>query len=145
MMKPYVADRGQTGTRIQPWGLYAVGLIVGAVVPAAVAVALLASVALHRPVLARAARPHRASATRLTIVWAPTMVTIAAVQGAGAILGMWSVITPAGLADRSEFAVVVEAVALVSTAMYLTAASHKPGLGALAADDPSIAIEQGRH
>jgi hypothetical protein len=145
MTKPYVADRGRKGTRIQPWGFYAVGLIVGAVVPAAVAVALLASVALHRPVLARAARPHRASATRLTIVWALTMVTIAAVQGAGAMLGMWSVITPAGLAARSGFAVAVEAVALVSTAMYLPAASHRPGPSALAPGDPSIAAEQGRH
>jgi hypothetical protein len=128
MMTPYVADRGRKGTRVHPWGLYAVGLIAGAIVPAALALALLASVALHRPLLARAAQPHRGvSATRLTVAWTLALATIAAVQGASAILGMESITTPAGFAARSGFALAVEAVALVSTAMYLKSPSRRAG------------------
>jgi hypothetical protein len=142
-MKPESADLGREATRIQTWGLYAVGLIVGAIVPAVLALALLASVALHRPLLARAARPHRGvSATRLTVAWALALATIAAVQGASAILGMESITTPVGFAARSGFALAVEAVALVSTAMYLKSPSHRPGPGS---DDPSLATEQGRY
>ena len=138
--------RRRDGEQVRHWGLSAVGLIAGAIVPAAVAVALLVSLAVHRPLVARAAGPPGGStATRLTIAWALTMVAIAAVQGAGAILGMASITTPAGLAARSGFALAVEAVALVATAMYLTAPSHRLGAGALASDDPSLATEHRPH
>ena len=144
-MKPDSAERGRHGAQIQTWVLYAVGLIAGANVPAAVAVALLVSVARHRPLLAQAARGHRGvSATRLTIVWALALVAIAAVQGAGAVLGMASITTLAGLAARAGFALAAEAVLLVATAMYLTAPSHRLGR-VQTHDDPSLVAEHARH
>jgi hypothetical protein len=129
LMEPNSASRGR-GTSIRPWGLAAAALIAGAIVPAIVALALLVSVALHRPLLARAAQRRRGlSAARLTIVWAVAMVVIAVAQGAGAILGIASIATPAGFVARSGFALAVEAVALVATAVYLTAPPRRLGPG----------------
>jgi len=138
-MKLGPADRDRDGTRVRTWALSAVGLIAGANVPAVVAVALLFSVALRRPLLARVAQPDRGvSATRLTIAWALGLATIAAVQGAGAVLGMASITTPEGLATRAAFALAAEAVLLVATAIYLKTPSLRPGR-AQPPDDPKLA------
>ena len=120
------AGRARDEARIQTWVLCAVGLIAGANVPAVVAVALLVSVGAHRPLLARVTRTHRgANATRLTLVWALALFAIAAMQGAGAALGMSSITTLTGLVARAGFALAAEAVLFIATAMYLTAPSHR--------------------
>lgn len=107
------------------WVLTAGGPVAGALVPAAVAVALFVSVALHRPLLARAARGRGGrTATRLTIGWALALSAIAAAQVAGAVLGMGAITSPGGLAARTGFALALEAVLLVATAVYLTLAEH---------------------
>jgi hypothetical protein len=143
-MKPGSNYHGRHGIRTQTWAPSVAGLAAGAVVPAIVAVALLVSVALHRPLLARAARQRRDfSAVRLTIAWGLVMAVIAAAQGAGAILGIASIATTAGLVARTGFALAVEAVAILATAMYVMTLSRPLGPGEQASDGPSLATEHG--
>jgi hypothetical protein len=106
------------------------GLIAGALVPAVVAVVLFVSLAVHRPLLARAVRGDGgAAAARLTLAWALALAAIAAVQAAGAMLGMGSITSPLGLAARTGFALAVEAAMLVASTFYLTVSSRKQDQG----------------
>ena len=98
-MEPKDGDRGRTGARLPAWVLATVGVIAGVLVPAVVALVLFASVVLHRPLLGRVIRAGSAvSSARLMIGWAVGLVAIAAVQAGGAVLGMGSITSPAGLA-----------------------------------------------
>jgi hypothetical protein len=106
-------------------------LIAGAFVPAVGAIVLFVSLAVRRPLLARAVRGNRAAAaTPLTLAWALGLTAIAAVQAAGAALGLGSITSPRGLAARTGLALAVEAAMLVASVFYLTASPRKPRPGA---------------
>jgi hypothetical protein len=122
------SEIGPAGERLPSRAVVAVGMIVGALVPAVMAVALFASAAFHRPALARIVRPSRGpAAARLTIAWALALTGIAAVQAAGALIGLGSISSPVGLAARTGFGLAAEAVLLVATAVYLTRPTRQLG------------------
>jgi hypothetical protein len=108
----------------------AIALIVSALVPALVAVALLVSAALRRPLLARYLRPSaRAAAAPLTIAWGVALLAIAAVQVTGAIVGLGSITTPGGLAARTGVALAAELIVLAASAGYLARLHPRSGVG----------------
>jgi hypothetical protein len=96
--------------------------LLGAVIPAAVGLAFLISLAARRPLIAvvaqrwpwlacrPAAQPRHRAHTRLTAAWAIGMVAAAAVQGAGAITGGLALTSLAGFTARALIALFAEAV-----------------------------------
>jgi hypothetical protein len=98
--------------------LIAAGLVAGALVPAAVAAALLVSLPLRRPLLAVRTNDPK-SATRLTVAWALALVAVAAIQLGGSLLGMASITSPGDVAARTGVGLAAEAVMLVATQTYL--------------------------
>ena len=111
-------------------GLTAAALI-SAVIPAAVGLAFLISLAIHRPLVAVAARrwpwlagrpaaqpPHR-TVTRLTAAWGIGLLAAGAVQGAGALTGGPALTSPGGFAARALIALAVEAILAVLTIAWL--------------------------
>jgi hypothetical protein len=79
--------------------------------------------ALDRPLLTQYLRPSaRAAAAPLTITWGVALLVIAAVQLAGAIIGLGSITSLGGLAARTGFALGAEAIVLGASAAYLARA-----------------------
>ena len=111
-------------------GLTAAALI-SAVIPAAVGLAFLISLAIHRPLVAVAARrwpwlagrpaaqpPHR-TLTRLTAAWGIGLLAAGAVQGAGALTGGPALTSPGGFAARALIALAAEAILAALTIAWL--------------------------
>lgn len=105
--------------------------LVGAVLPAAAALAFLISLAARRPLVAAAARRwprltghpaarvSRRAATGLTAAWGTGMLAAAAIQGAGALTGALSLTTPAGFTTRALIALAIEAILTATTLTWL--------------------------
>jgi hypothetical protein len=94
-------------TRPSVWLL--VGLLVAALVPVLVALALLGSALVHRPLLGR---------TRMTVVWGIGLLVIGGLQGAAELAGL-SLTDPVGIAARTLGALALEAVLYVASNAYL--------------------------
>ena len=117
-------------TRLTPIQL-GVGLALAAVLPAVFAVVFLVSAALRRPVLGPAPPQSKGEiAQRLTVVWGIALVIIAAFQGAGALVGVGSITSAAGLAARFAFALAAEIILLGATLLYLRRSAAGEGHGA---------------
>ena len=124
------ANARTLGSRVTPIRLGA-GLVLAAVIPAVFAVVFLVSAALRRPVLRPAlARGSDKIAQRVTVVWGIALLVIAASQGAGALVGVSSITSAAGLAARVAFALAAEAILLGGTLLYLRRSTGGEGHGA---------------
>ena len=121
-------------TRQRPSATTLVGLaaaaLIGAVIPAAVGLAFLISLAARRPLVAVAARrwpwltgyqatPPRRAISGLTAAWGIGLLAAAAVQGAGAITGGLTFTSPASFAARALIALVIEAILAALTITWL--------------------------
>ena len=100
-------------------GRVAGGLIVAALVPAVFGLALLVSVAVRRPLLARVLATTERPAARLTLAWGIALLAIAAGQLAGALAGFGSITSPTGFATRFGLALAAETILLGASAAYL--------------------------
>jgi hypothetical protein len=79
------------------------------------------------PLVARALKPKReAKATPLTVASGIALVAIATVQMAGALAGFRSITSPTGVAARTGFALVAEALLLVASMSYLARSARAP-------------------
>ena len=109
----------------------AIAALGSAVIPAAAGLAFLISLAIHRPLVAVAARrwpwltgrpaaqpPHRAL-VGLTAAWGTGLLAAGAVQGAGALTGGPALTSPGGFAARALIALAVEAILAVLTIAWL--------------------------
>ena len=109
----------------------AAAALVGAVIPAAAALAFLISLAIRRPLIALAVRrwpwltgrpaaqpPHR-TLTALTAAWAIGLLAAAAVQGAGALTGGPALTSPGGFTGRALIALAAEAILAAVTIAWL--------------------------
>jgi hypothetical protein len=109
----------------------AAAALVSAVIPAAAGLAFLISLAIHRPLVAVAARrwpwltghpaaqpPHR-TLTGLTAAWGIGLLVAGAVQGAGALTGGPALTSPGGFAARALIALAIEAILAVLTIAWL--------------------------
>jgi hypothetical protein len=97
-----------------------VGLVLAAALPAVFAVVFLVSAALRRPVLGPALPQSQGEvAQRLTVLWGIALLLIAAFQAAGALVGIGSLASAAGVAARLAFALAAEIVLLGGTLLYL--------------------------
>ena len=106
-------------------------LVLAALLPGVFAVALLVSAWLRRPLLARALKSsQKAKAVPLTIAWGIALLGIATVQMAGALAGFGSITSPAGMAARTGFALVAEALLLGVSMGYLARSARAPQLSA---------------
>jgi hypothetical protein len=102
-------------------------VILAALLPAVFGVALLLSVWMRRPLLARALKPsEQAKAAPLTIAWGFALLAIASVQMAGALAGFGAIASPTGLAARTGFALVAEALLLGASMGYLARSPREP-------------------
>ena len=121
-------------TRQRPSATTLVGLaaaaLIGAVIPAAVGLAFLISLAARRPLVAVAARrwpwltgyqatPPRRAISGLTAAWGIGLLAAAAVQGAGAITSGLTFTSPASFAARALIALAVEAILAALTIAWL--------------------------
>ena len=100
-------------------GRVAGGLIVAALVPAVFGLALLVSVAVRRPLLARVLATTERPAARLTLAWGIALLAIAAGQLAGALAGFGSITSATGFATRFGFALAAETILLGASAAYI--------------------------
>jgi hypothetical protein len=108
-----------------------IGLIVGALLPVLVALVLLGSALLKRPLFGRlvgrwpeldhavAAQGHRV-VTRMTVVWGIGLLAIGGLQGVAEFAGI-SITDPVGIAVRTLGSLALEAVLYVASNAYLRA------------------------
>ena len=131
MNNPAAAHTPQTRPSATTVAALAAAALVSAVIPAAVGLAFLISLAIHRPLVAVAARrwpwlagrpaaqpPHRIL-TGLTAAWGIGLLAAGAVQGAGALTGGPALTSPGGFAARALIALAVEAILAVLTIAWL--------------------------
>ena len=108
--------------------------LVGAVLPVLVALVLLASALLRRPLLNRlvgrwpalaaaAAVDGRRVVTRMTVVWGIGLLLIGALQGAAELVGL-SIIDPVGIVVRTLGSLALEAALYVASTAYLRTRSR---------------------
>jgi hypothetical protein len=114
-------------TRHSIWSL--VALLVGALVPVLVALVLLGSALLHRPLFARllrrwpalaraAAVEGHAVVTRMTVIWGIGLLVIGGLQGAAELAGL-SLTDPIGILLRAVGSLALEAVLYIASNAYL--------------------------
>jgi len=128
---PATAHTPQTRPSAATVAGLAAAALVSAVIPAAAGLAFLISLAIHRPLVAVAARrwpwltgrpaaqpPHRAL-VGLTAAWGTGLLAAAAVQGAGALTSGPALTSPGGFAARALIALAVEAILAVLTIAWL--------------------------
>jgi hypothetical protein len=104
----------------------ALALLAGAIAPVLIAVALLASVALHRPFLARYLEsdtredcPETGLARRLTLIWGIGLLLIGGMQAAFSTTANLSLLGPLDILIRTFGALALEGVLLTVTALYI--------------------------
>ena len=109
-------------------------VIVGALLPVLVALVLLGSALLHRPLLGRligrwpalaraAADEGSCVVTRLTVAWGIGLLLIGALQGAAELVGL-SIIDPVGIVVRTLGSLALEAALYVASTAYLRTRSR---------------------
>jgi len=114
------------------WTLLA--LVVGALFPVVVALALLCSALVNRPLFGRlvrrwpalanaAAVDGRAVVTRVTVVWGIGLLVIGALQGAAELAGL-SITDPIGIIVRTLGSLALEAVLYIASTAYLQTRSR---------------------
>ena len=131
MNNPATAHTPQTRPSAATVAGLAAAALVSAVIPAAAGLAFLISLAIHRPLVAVAARrwpwltgrpaaqpPHRAL-VGLTAAWGIGLLAAGAVQGAGALTGGPALTSPGGFAARALIALAIEAILAVLTIAWL--------------------------
>ena len=115
-------------TRLPIWTLVAL-LFVGALLPVLVALVLLGSALLNRPLLGRVVRRWPALAravtaegrgvvTRMTVVWGIGLLAIGVLQGAAELAGL-SITDPVGIVVRTLGSLALEAVLYMASNAYL--------------------------
>jgi hypothetical protein len=120
-----------------------VALLVGAVVPVLVALVLLGSALLHRPLFARLVRrwPELAHAaaveghavvTRVTVIWGIGLLVIGALQGGAELAGL-SLTDPVAILVRTLGALALEAVLYLASDAYLRTRTRTSNLSAAVA------------
>jgi hypothetical protein len=103
------------------------GLVLAALVPAVFGLAILASAAIGRPLIAHIlTTSNRVAANRLTIVWGIALLAIAGGQLAGALTGLGSITSAPGFAARSGFALAAETILLVASFAYVRRTADTP-------------------
>ena len=106
-----------------------VAVIVGAVLPVLVALVLLGSALLNRPLLGRlvdrwpalaraAAVERRRVVTRLTVAWGVGLLAIGGLQGVAELAGL-SITDPVGFTVRTLGSLALEAVLFIASVAYL--------------------------
>jgi hypothetical protein len=128
---PATTPTPQTRPRAATVAGLAAAALLSAVIPAAAGLAFLISLAIHRPLVAAAARrwpwltghpaaqPSHRTLTALTAAWGTGMLAAGAVQGAGALTGGPALTSPGGFAARALIALAVEATLAVLTIAWL--------------------------
>ena len=115
-------------TRLPIWTLVAL-LFVGALLPVLVALVLLGSALLNRPLLGRVVRRWPALAravtaegrgvvTRMTVVWGIGLLAIGVLQGAAELAGL-SITDPVGIVVRTVGSLALEALLYRASNAYL--------------------------
>jgi hypothetical protein len=101
-------------------------LLGGAIAPVLLAIALLASVALHRPFLARYLEPRAQGADRtaglarrITVIWGIGLLVIGGLQAVFSTTFNVSLLGPVDILVRTLGALALEAVLLTGTAVYV--------------------------
>jgi hypothetical protein len=119
-------------TRRSIWTLLA--LLVGALLPVLVALVLLCSALVNRPLFGRlvprwpalaqaAAVDGRAVVRRMTVLWGIGLLVIGAVQGAAELVGL-SITDPGGIIVRTLGSLALEAVLSIASTAYLRTRSR---------------------
>lgn len=119
-------DPPVTTTTFRPWTISTVlALLAGAIAPVLVAIALLVSLARHRPLGARYLEPlppEGASpdiARRITLIWGIGLLLIGALQAMFSTMSGLSLLDPFNIVARILGALALETALLTGTTLYL--------------------------